>query len=149
MMFGFSITEFVQSLSLLSIPVGIIGAYIAYQRYKDNLNANLLIHYSERYERILDEFPNEALKLRFDLESDPPPESDQLSLCILKYLNMCSEEFYLMEQGYIDKQAWDIWNDEIQRTLRSKLLRREWNKLKSEFESYPKFKKYVEDIQQS
>ena len=72
-----------------------------------------------------------------------PPENPELSLCVLRYLNLSSEEFYLRKSGYLDKQLWAIWEDELKRTLRSGLVQREWQVLKREFDSYPDFQRFV------
>ncbi len=76
-----------------------------------------------------------------------PPESEQLTLCLLRYLNLSSEEFYLWEKKYIDQAIWEIWEDEIKRMLKSKLMEREWRKLEPEFRSYPEFRQFVEKTQ--
>ena len=72
-----------------------------------------------------------------------PPESEELTLCLLRYLNLSSEEFYLWDKKYIDQAVWEIWEDEIQRMLKSQLMKREWPKLEPEFGAYPKFSEYV------
>jgi hypothetical protein len=71
----------------------------------------------------------------------------ELTLCVLRYLNLSSEEFYLYRRGYLRREVWDIWEGELLRTLRSPLLRREWKTLRHEFISYPEFSRYVDDAQ--
>ena len=56
-------------------------------------------------------------------------------------------KFYLQKKRYLTREIWRIWEDELERTLRSPLVRREWEKLKPEFESYPAFRDYVERAQ--
>jgi hypothetical protein len=58
------------------------------------MNVQILMKYTERYERILDQFPPEALAARFDTKV-LSPESPELTMSVLKYLNLCSEECYL------------------------------------------------------
>jgi hypothetical protein len=58
------------------------------------MNVQILMKYTERHERILDQFPLEALAARFDTKV-LPPESPELTMSVLKYLNLCSEEYYL------------------------------------------------------
>ncbi|HEV2665479.1 MAG TPA: hypothetical protein VG324_11240, partial [Blastocatellia bacterium] len=107
-------------------------------------NAQMVIKYAERYEKIMDSFPQEAFRLRFDLDSELPTPSQELTTCVLKYLNLCSEEFYLRKKSYIAKDVWSIWEAELNRTLRSGLFRREWESLRDEFVSYPDFRDFVE-----
>jgi hypothetical protein len=66
---------------------------------------------------------------------------------VLRYLNLCSEEFYLCRCGYLAREVWDIWEAELDRTLWSPIVRREWPELKREFAAYPEFAAYVDERQ--
>jgi hypothetical protein len=108
----------------------------------------ILMKYSERYDKILDEFPENAWIARFD-SNRLPPSSEKLTLCILKYLNLCSEELYLHEDGYLADDIWRIWESDVQKMIASPLVRREWLLLRPEFESDQRFLKYVESVQET
>jgi hypothetical protein len=82
-------------------------------------------------------------------EGKPPPRSKALSLSVLRYLNLCSEEYYLRQKGWLYKETWEIWERELIRTLQTPLFQREWQSLAGEFESYPEFKQYVSNIQKA
>ena len=104
--------------------------------------------YTERYEHILDKFPQNALFGRFDSQAQPlSPQSEQLTLCLLKYLNLCSEEYYLWKNGYLAKTVWAVWEGDLKRMIASPLLQREWPGLRAEYLSHPDFIQYVERIQ--
>jgi hypothetical protein len=110
------------------------------------MNAQIFMKYAERYERILDQFPPEALAARLDTCA-LPAKSTQLTICVLKYLNLCSEEYYLTENGYLPKSLWCTWEDDLKRIIASPLVRREWSSLRPEFLSHPDFVQFVESIQ--
>jgi hypothetical protein len=95
----------------------------------------------------MNRFPQEALRARLNLSVEPPEKSDELSLAVLRYLNLCSEEFYLCKQKYLSNHVWGIWEAELKRTLSSPLFVREWEGLREEFRSYPEFLAYVEQAQ--
>ena len=111
------------------------------------MNAQLFLEYTKRYEEIMRSYPSEARNARLDLSGQAPPESEDLSAVVLRYLNLCSEEFYLCRKKYLSRDIWQIWERELRRTLRSPLLKREWQKLKVEFASYSEFAEYVETAQ--
>jgi hypothetical protein len=67
--------------------VGLINTINSYRR---QMNVQILMKYTERYGRILYQFPLETLAARFDTKSSPP-ESPELTMSVLKYLNLCSE----------------------------------------------------------
>ena len=139
----------IQIATLLSVLVGIIGIVVGIITFKHQMNAQVFLECTKRYEQIMDTFPQGARGARLALEGKPPPSSEELSLAVLRYLNLCSEEFYLCSCRYLSRNVWSIWEAELRRTVASPLLRREWRELRSEFQSYPDFVQYVEDAQRA
>lgn len=137
----------VQIASLIAIILAIIGLVHNNRVHKRQSNAQIFLEYTGRYERIMSSIPADAFHARLDIDDELPPPSNELSLALLRYLNMCSEEYYLWRKGYLDTEVWRIWERELRRTLASPLFVREWRALKSEFESYPEFAAYVEEVQ--
>ena len=97
-----------QTATPVSVLVGFLGLINAIRNYHRQINVQVLMKYTERYESILGQFPPDALAARFDA-TVLPPESPELRLCVLKYLNLCSEEYYLTTHGYLAKSLWSIW----------------------------------------
>lgn len=144
---------FIKSLTLVSLIFAALALWqnsenqrrqSEYQRKQWNFNA--FTYYTERYEQIMSSFPDDSYILRFQLDQQVP-QTDTLSLSALKYLNMTSEEYYLLKDGYLDKKVWEIWLPEIRRTLKTPLFVCQWKNLKHEFASYPDFSEFVEQIQ--
>jgi len=133
--------------TLLSVLVAVFGLILGIRTYKRQTNAQVFLEYTGRYERIMESFPADALGARLSADADPPAQSTALTLATLRYLNLCSEEFYLWKKGYLSLDVWRIWEDELKRTLKSKLVRREWNQLKTEFRSYGDFVEFVDAVQ--
>ncbi|MEP6925862.1 MAG: hypothetical protein ABI954_15450 [Pyrinomonadaceae bacterium] len=130
----------------ISVIVAFISIRSAVKANRTKMNVQVLMTYSERYERIMESFPENAFRSRFNMET-LPPETEQLTIAILRYLNMCSEEFYFWQSKYIDDKVWKIWEHELRRMLSSKLVMREWQKLEPEFQSYPEFLSFVKKAQ--
>jgi hypothetical protein len=131
-------------------PIGVMGTFLTLvytiKNVRRQINAEILMKYTERYEHILEKFPEDALFGRFDLQA-LPPQSLQLTLCLLQYLNLCSEEYYLWKHGYLAKTVWAVWEGDLKRMIASPLLQREWPRLRAEYLSHPDFMEYVERIQ--
>lgn len=138
------VTSLITVLASLATVVGVI---VAVQIYRRQMNAQVFLAYTQRYEDIMSSFPHEARAARLNINEALPPASAELSLCVLRYLNLCSEEYYLYRSGHLNRRLWAIWEDELKRTLRSPLFRREWVHLRPEFESYPEFLRFVEEAQ--
>jgi hypothetical protein len=129
--------------TLASAMVGVIGLIGGVYFFQRQSNAQVFLEYTNRYEEVMDRFPPDGRRARFDLNASPPPASQDLTLAVLRYINLCSEEYYLCRSGYLSTRIWRIWEDELKRTLRSPLVRREWVQLEREFQAYPEFVEYV------
>jgi len=132
-------------------PAGVIGGFVSLvytiNNVRRQINAQILMKYTERYEHILDGFPEDALFGRFDSHAPLPPQSTQLTICLLKYLNLCSEEYFLWKNKYLAKAVWVVWEGDLKRIIGSPLLQREWPRLRAEYLSHRDFLEYVERIQ--
>jgi len=142
------ITKLGAVIGFLGVVIGAVVGAISWRRvFRRTLNAMIFMKYTERYEQIMASFPEGAHSARLDSDGEPPEITEQLKYSILKYLNLCSEEFCLFQRKYIAKGIWKIWQVEMDRTLVSPLYRKAWPLLEKEFQSYPDFSKYVEGVQ--
>lgn len=135
-----NILAYATLLLALATAAGVVTGFVFYRR---QCNAQVFLEYTRRYGEVMNMFPADARRARLDLFAAPPPESEDLTLAVLRYLNLSSEEFYLCEKGYLSKDVWRIWEAELKRTLCSPLVTREWKKIQTEFSSYPEFLEYV------
>ena len=78
------------------------GFYI----YKKQNNIQIFFEYTKRYENIMDSFPGETRFYRLNSDKNLPQESTELKIAVLKYINLCSEEYYLRETGLLSKKVW-------------------------------------------
>ena len=135
-----------QAATPISMIVGFLTLINTINNYRRQMNTQIFMKYTDRYERILEQFPQDALAARFDARV-LPPQSPQLRLCVLKYLNLRSEEYYLTRHGYLAESLWRIWEGDLKRIIGSPLLQREWPSLRAEFLSHKNFLEYVERVQ--
>ena len=136
--------ELILAYSTLVLALATLAGWITgIVFYRRQCNAQVFLEYTRRYDEVMEMFPPNARRARLDLSAKPPPESEDLTLAVLRYLNLSSEEFYLFRERYVSKAVWRIWEAELKRTLCSPLVRREWKKLRTEFLSYPEFLDYV------
>ncbi len=146
----FDITAIPTEISVFIGVIGLLwGIFWGIKTYGDQMNAQLFLEFTKRFEEVMESFPKNAWSTRFNSEGIPPRKSKELSLSVLRYLNLCSEEYYLYKKRWLHNEIWEIWEGELIRTLQTPLFIREWQTLASEFESYPKFKEYVDKIQKN
>ena len=136
-----TINTIAQIATVTSVIVAVWAIRSAVRESHKQSQLNSFITYAQRYEQIMDGFPEYGL--RFDL-SVRIAENEQVRLAAIKYLNLVSEEYYLWQKKYIDDEVWKIWEAEIIRTLQSPVMIREWNNSKGEYKSSPEFSRFVE-----
>ena len=130
----------------VSILIAALSLFLGVYNFRKQANIQIFLEFTKRYESIMDSFPPNARFYRLNTDSEPPESSNELTIAVLKYLNLCAEEYYLRETGQLSKKIWNIWKDELEKSLQSKLIKREWKTLKNEFSSYRKFQVYVDQI---
>ncbi len=86
---------------------------------------------------------------RARVADDWEEELDQDLTLRLRYLNLCSEEFYLKDRKLLSDAVWGIWDAEMRSTLASPPYSRAWPTLAGQFDSYPAFKQFVEAAQRA
>ena len=139
-------------ISKLATALSIVGGALAFVigliNYNRQMNAQVFLQYAIRYDEIMNSFPNSARMARIKSSEALPKPSAELTICVLRYFNLCSEEFYLYEEKYMSKKVWCVWRDEMIRTWRTPLFRREWKKIVHEFDTYPEFQSLVKKSQE-
>src|SRR5215213_9705058 len=92
--------EFLMLLATIVTALGGVGfVVVMVQTYKGQMNAQIFTELNQRYDDIIQDFPKEAWNARFNLDTEMPPSSPELTLCALRYLNLSSEEFYLYRKN--------------------------------------------------
>lgn len=129
-------------------PLAAVGSILfAVRAYRRQMNAQLFVAFTERYEEIMSAFLPEVRTVRAGAPMVLPAQSQALTLAVLRYLNLCAEEFYLYRTGHLSRKLWGIWEDEMRRSVASEVIKREWVALKDEFQSFPEFAAYVDGAQ--
>ncbi|MGB7251146.1 MAG: hypothetical protein WBC73_19590 [Phormidesmis sp.] len=111
-------------------------------------NIDTFTTYSQRHQAATERFPDDAFYHRLD-SSKLPPRSPALTQAVRRYLFVICDVHYLSYQKYLDDSIWQVWRNDIERTLNCPLITREWPTIKPELESFTAFTQFVEEMQQS
>lgn len=82
------------------------GIVVAIRVYRRQCNVQVFLEYTKRYDEIMNTFPVDGRKARLNSFGEAPAQSEDLSLAVLRYLNLCSEEFHLWKKKYLSKTVW-------------------------------------------
>jgi hypothetical protein len=124
--------------AILSAAAALAAVVHAATTFRRNAELQAFLVLTGRYEDIMEAFPVSARTL------DEWPSGTDADLSLrLRYLNLCSEEFYLHRRGLLSDRVWKIWEAEMRATLASPAYIEAWAALASRFDSYPEFTSFV------
>jgi len=129
-----------------TIVIGSIGVCVALVNQRRQMNAQMFIEFSGRFQNLLRLFPTEAWLANRNPTQPLPPSSPELTDCTLYCLQFVADAYYLHKGGYISKKMWMLWAREIKHTLSGPLFQREWAGVATEFAHDPEFLKYIEGL---
>jgi hypothetical protein len=131
---------------LWTLLIGSLGIGVALLNQRRQLNAQMFIEFSRRFEDLLRLFPTEAWLANRNPTQPLPPPSQELTDCTLYCIQFISDVYYLRKTGYIAKSLWILWEREIARTLNGPVFMREWTKIRSEFSHDSEFTHFLSTL---
>lgn len=139
--------EIIAQLSQIAGVISVIFAAVSIRSNthlsKRQWNVDTFNLYFERHQNAIDSFPNNAFYERFDTDK-LPPRSAELTAAVRRYLFVIQAVDYLAYQKYIDKSIWNVWHDDMKKTLSCPVIYREWPDIKQDFETFEAFTHFVE-----
>ena len=132
-----------------TLLIGSVGVGVALETQRRQLNAQMFIEFSRRFEELMRLFPTEAWLANRNPSRPLPPPSKELIECTLYCIQFIEDIYLLHKSGYIPKKLWIIWDGEIKRTLTGPLFQREWEGVAAEFSHNRDFLQYIETLMNS
>jgi hypothetical protein len=129
-----------------TLLIGTLGIGVALRNQRRQLNAQMFIEFSRRFEDLLRLFPTEAWLANRNPGQPLPPPSQELTDCTLYCIQFIADVYYLHKGGYVSRHLWLLWEREIKRTLRGPLFVREWEKVAPEFSHDSDFIQYINTL---
>ena len=129
-----------------TIAVGSLGIYVALRNQHRQLNAQMFIEFSGRFQELLRLFPTEACLANRNPSKPLPPSSQELTDCTLYAMQFIADVYYLHKGGYISKSVWRVWEREIRNTLTGPVFQREWHGVAAEFAHSRDFVNYINAV---
>jgi hypothetical protein len=134
---------------IVLLGVAICNLRFAADTFRKQMNAQMYLAYNERYERLMADCPPDFRTTLLNIKDSEVElkDRDRIKVWMLRYLNLCSEEFHLMKTGCLAPEVWGLWSQELESKLRKPLFVSGWSDLRHEFKSFPEFLKYVDGLQ--
>lgn len=131
-----------------TLVIGSIGVCVALINQRRQLNAQMYIEFSARFQNLMRLFPTEAWLANRSATKTLPPCSQELTDCTLYCVQVVHDAFHLHTGRYISKKLWRLWEREIRQTLSGRIFRREWDVISEEFAHNRAFLRYLAELMQ-
>ena len=135
----------IQYATLLSLLMGGLGVVVAVLNHRVQVKTQIFLALSAQYDELLKN-SSATFWLSVPLGTDLPERTDDLSISMLRFCTLVSLTYLLFCEGRIPKRMWKLMLRSAERRFRSPLFVREWEYLRSEFESFPEFVSLVTSV---
>jgi hypothetical protein len=132
-----------------TLVVGSVGIFVALRNQHRQLNSQMFIEFSGRFQELLRLFPTDAWLANRNPSRPMPPPSSELTDCTLYTMQFISDVYYLHKSGYVSKRLWILWEREIKNTLTGPVFQREWEGVAAEFDHNLEFVHYINRLMRS
>jgi hypothetical protein len=133
----------VQLSQVGTLILGSLGVWVAMFHQRRQLNAQMFIEVSGRFQELLRLFPTEAWLANRNPSQPLPPVSREITDCTLYCFQLIADVYHVHQGGYISRKLWNAWEREIQHILEGRIFRREWEGLEVEFSHNEDFLQYI------
>lgn len=141
-----NIQPFIQYATLISVLVGGLGLAVAFFIHREQVRTQIFLALSARYDELLHSSSYDVW-LSIPAGTMLPEQSHEVTISALRFCTFVSLTYYLYLEHHIPKRMWHLMLRTAERRMRSPLFVREWQHLKSEFESFPEFVEFVTSVQ--
>lgn len=145
-MIGINVGSMLQYATLFSLLIGGLGLAVATFHHRQQMKTQIFLALSARYDESLHSSSAEVW-LSIPYHTALPERTKDLTISALRFCTLVSLTYYLFRDCQIPKPMWKLMLRSTERRLRSPLFAREWEVLRSKFESFPEFVRLVNSMQ--
>ena len=146
-MITMNIGEIIHCATLISLLMGALGLVVAVVNHRQQVKTQIFLALSARYDELLQNSET-ALWLSSPAGAELPERTDELVISMLRFCTLVSVTHLLFREHRIPKGMWELMLHSAERRFRSPLFMREWEHLRTEFESFPEFVTLVTSLRQ-
>lgn len=140
-----NIEHIIQYATLLSLVMGGLGLVVAVVIHREQMKTQMFLALSAKYDELLKD-SSPGLWLSWPPDTELPERNDDLIISMLRFCTLVSLTHLLYLERRIPRRMWELMLCSAERRFRSPLFMREWEHLRTEFESSPEFVTLVTSV---
>ena len=139
-------TSVLQYATLLSLLIGGVSVAVAILNHRDQVKTQIFLALSARYDDLMHNSSAELWLTRAPVPTSHQGSDDSI-MSALRFCILFSVTYFLFLEHQIPKRMWRLILHSAERRMRNPIFVREWQELRSEFESFPGFVNLVNSVQ--
>ena len=143
-----SLEQIIHYATLFWLVMGAISVAVAVVNNREQVKTQIFLALSARYDELLQSVSTDFW-LGMPSDTVLPERCEGLAILALRFYTLVSMGYYLFRERRIPKRMWHLMLRSAERRIQSPLFAREWEHLRSEFESFPEFVALVASVQQA
>ena len=140
----------IQIITTTITGLGVVAAIIFNIGQLKILNKQLRVkffsEYTKRYQDIILNLPENINRHDFDFSNLEKDVHDKTMRYMRAYFDLCSEEYHLKKQNYINDDVWEIWKKSMAHAMDKKAFVEAWDKLKTDTKFDPEFVQWMDNL---
>jgi len=125
--------------------MGGLGVVVAVVNHREQVKTQIFLALSAQYDELL-KGSSSGLWLNWKTGTELPERTDDLTISMLRFCTLVSLTHLLYRERRIPTRMWELMLRSAERRFRSPLFVREWEHLRTEFESFPEFVSLVASV---
>ena len=137
----------IQYATLFSALVGSLGLAVAFFIHREQVKTEIFLSLSARYDELV---RSSSAGVWLSAPRDTgilADRNDEVTISALRFCTLVSLAYFLFLERRISKRMWHLMLRSAERRMRTPWFVREWEHLRSEFESFPEFIELVTSVQ--
>lgn len=119
----------------------------------EDAKINAFLACTKRFDEILEHFPIEfrlgakdlsEFDKKYAMQKWRTAENGRVGLAVIRYFNLCSEEFFLNSINCLPKGIWQFWQAQMEVMFKNKLVSEVWQENRTDFDSQADFQAFVD-----
>lgn len=97
---------------------------------------DVFLTYTERFERVMATLPSEAREQSLDTANADVVNKLNNKDCraaLVRYINLCSEEWYLARHELIEPFLWERWQSLMRSMLKNRVVAEMWEQVRGQY----------------
>ena len=142
-----NVQHIIQYATLFSVLVGSLGLAVAFLIHREQVKTQIFLALSARYDELLHSSSAGVWLSIPQADTTLAERSHELTISALRFCTLVSLTYFLFLDRHIPKRMWHLMLRTAERRMRTPVFVREWEHLRSEFESFPEFVEFVTSVQ--